>query len=80
MEELKGGGWSFNNLSESIFQGGLGTETRLQRIGEWEVRKWEQLEGISFQDRCLVNKKRSMRQELEGQMALRGRRGPLRTT
>lgn len=28
----------------------------------------------------MVNKKRSMRQELEEEMALRGRRGPLRMT
>lgn len=41
---------------------------------------WERLEGIRFQEGCLVNKKRSMRQELEEEMALRGRRGPLRMT
>lgn len=74
------GWWSFNNFSESVFQRGLGSETRLQRISEWEARKWKQLEGISFQEGCLVNKKRSMRQELEGEMALRGRRGPLGIT
>lgn len=43
------------------FREGLRRESRLQRMGERESRKWKQLEGISFQEGCWATKKGSLR-------------------
>lgn len=49
----------FNDLEESVFTGGLGTGTRLQRTGEWRPGSGRQLEGTRFQEGSVASKKGS---------------------